>query len=356
MFISRRRRLLKSEKKWFKPLRVFLIAFILFFLTSFFVFKVYPYQMVKITYGLGFSDGQYDYVLDEVLPGVSSKEMHWETFVNDILYSITSVDSRNPTFIVANELNLAWAKSAAVGFFFPAPIEEEGGEEDFYLPGQEKELEEWFKVHDNDFPPIQLNGEPMILIYNTHNAESYKPSDGSSRLEGKNGGVVSISKKLAYCLESKYSIKTIQSDVIHDYPDWTKSYLNSMKTATQLLKEYQSVQVVLDIHRDAGLEKRSDTTVKIGNKTYAKIMIVIGTEHPQWQKNLVFAEKIAAKANEKYPGLIKTIRLHKERRYNQHLHPQALLLEFGSDLNTREDAENSAELFSEVLANVLKNQ
>jgi stage II sporulation protein P len=83
-------------------------------------------------------------------------------------------------------------------------------------------------------------------------------------------------------------------------------------------------------------------------------MIVIGTEHEHWQDNLAFAEKLEAKANKQYPGLIKSIRVRKDRRYNQHLHPRALLLEFGSDLNTQEDATNSAVVLAEIISDLVK--
>ncbi len=295
-------------------------------------------------------------VFAHVLPGRGIKEAGFDGYVHLIVNAITGIDSFNPALIIANELNFPNVeKAVAANYLYPSYIqEEEGGEEDFYLPEQE-ELDDWISAPDPDFPPVDLTGEPMVIIYNTHNAETYKPSDGTSRLEGKNGGVAAVSKEVVRVLENKCGIKTVYSDVIHDYPDFTKSYINSMKTAKQLITKYPKAQVVLDIHRDAGLEKRSDTTVKINGKECAKVMIVIGTEHPRWKENLAFAEKIVKRADECYPGLIKTIRLHKNRRYNQHLHPHALLLEMGSDLNTREDALLSAQYIAEVIGYVLKN-
>jgi stage II sporulation protein P len=237
-----------------------------------------------------------------------------------------------------------------------APVEEEGGEEDFYLPEDNKEeLDEWYVIPEEEIPPVQLNGEPMVLIYNTHNAESYKPTQGVSKMDGKNGGVAAVSKTVTGLLASKYSIKTEYSEAIHDYPDWTKSYVNSMHTVKNYLKKYQKLQAVIDIHRDAGLQTRGDTLVKINGMQCAKVMIVIGAEHPRWKQNLAFAQKIESKANQLYPGLIKSIRLRKDRRYNQNLHPRAILLEFGSDLNKQEDAVNSAKLMADVLAAVLKS-
>ncbi len=302
---------------------------------------------------------QYNYenVLAEGLPGLYS-QTDFASYFNTLLQAITSIDSRNPASIIGYELNFSgWAYAAAVPSLAYVPTEEEfSGEEDYYLPGQDVQMEEWICIPEDEFPPAQLNGEPMVLVYNTHNAETYKPTDGVSKMEGKNGGIVKASNVFKQALESRHALKTIHSEAIHDYPDYTKSYINSLRTVQQILKKYPNIQVVLDIHRDAGLKKREDTLVKIGGKSCAKVLIVVGTENPNYKQNLAFAEKVAAKADEMYPGLIKSIRLAHERRYNQHLHPRALLLELGSDLNTQEDANNSAALMADVIAAVLKNE
>lgn len=272
----------------------------------------------------------------------------WGNLIARGIRALTGVDSGDTYVLLCEELNL----SSTTPVF--SIKEEEGGEEDYFLPELEKELEEWIITPEDEFPPVQINGDPMVLIYTTHNAESYKPSQKASKLEGKNGGVAAVSNMIAKALESKHAIKTIYSDVIHDYPDFTKSYLNSLQTVKNFLQEYPKLQVVLDIHRDAGLSSREDTLVKIQGKNCAKVMIVVGTEHPRYQQNLVFAQKLEKKANELYPGLIKCVRLFKDRRYNQNLHTRALLLEFGSDLNKEEEALESAKLMADVLAGVLK--
>ncbi|QNB46174.1 hypothetical protein BR63_07515 [Thermanaerosceptrum fracticalcis] len=315
----------------------------------------------KIYHVIGLEDLDHRKILHEGLP-VGSLAMQnsdflgeWDNFFHHIMLAITGVDSRNPALIMGRELSFSSLPGNAAVTALDTTIDE-NGEEDFYLPGQDDNLDDWVPIPDTEFPPVQLNGEPMILIYNTHNAESYRPSEGLSRQEGKNGGVVTVSKTLAQAIESKHKIKTLTTDIIHDYPDWTKSYINSMRTVQALLKQNSKIQTVIDIHRDAGLQSRSSTLTRINKKDCAKVLIVVGTEHPRWKENLAFAEKIEKKANEMYPDLIKGIRLAKGRRYNQHLHPRALLLEFGSDLNTLDDAKNSAKLMADVIAEVLKGK
>jgi len=355
MFFSRRK-LFKVRYKWVKPSTMLAISFLLLFLLVIPVLSGDYDELKKMYNWAGLQEDNTELLLAEMLPGCKTEVRYkgdWEGILKRLIAVITGVSSSEPAAILGGELNLIWY-STALGFVSDPRIIEEGGEEDFYLPGQDESLDDWIAVPLDEFPPVQLNGEPMVLVYNTHNAESYKPSDGTDRMEGKNGGVAAVSKTLTQALESKYGLRTIYCDAIHDYPDWTKSYINSMYSVQQLLKKYTKIQMVIDIHRDAGLNSRSDTLVRIGNKNYAKVMIVVGTEHPRWKENLAFAEKVEAKANKLYPGLIKCTRVLEDRRYNQHLHPRALLLEFGSDLNTREDATNSAVLMAEIIAATLK--
>lgn len=338
-----------------KPVRrLIFFCLVLFLCTQVVMFLSEPGNLPGILAINGLDEKNYESILAEVLPGKTSGQVNnLGILLNNIVFLLTSIEPGNPSDILGSELclgNIIPGTLAALA----QPEIQEGGEEDFYLPGQDQNLEDWISIPEDEFPPVQLDGEPMLLIYNTHNAETYKPTDGVSRLEGKNGGVADVSSILTKALESKHHLKTVYSNVIHDYPDFAKSYINSMRTVQQVLKKYNKIQVVLDIHRDAGLNSRADTLAKINGKNCAKVMIVVGTEHPNWKQNLAFAQKIAATADKMYPGLIKSVRPLKDRRYNQHLHPHALLLEFGSDLNTREDSTNSAVLMADVLAAVLK--
>lgn len=349
-----KRPIMFSNKSGKFRVKIILRGFILLFLFFLVLNILVPTRLIALNPLAGLRENDYSEVLAEGLPGLGQNNNLLSIF-SSVLQLVTNIDSRSPASILDYELNLGgWSQAALVSLAYVPTEEDYDREEDFYLPGQETELEEWINIPENEFPSVQLNGEPVFLIYTTHNAETYKPSDGVSKVEGKNGGVAKVSKTLAQALESQHSLKTVYSDAIHDYPDFTKSYLNSLRTVQQVLKKHPSIQVVLDIHRDAGLKSRKDTLVKIGNKNCAKILIIVGTEHPNYKKNLAFAEKLAAQADKMYPGLIKSIRLAQDRRYNQNLHQKALLLEFGSDLNSQEDANNSAVLMADVLAALIK--
>ncbi|WP_406677949.1 stage II sporulation protein P [Moorella sp. ACPs] len=198
-------------------------------------------------------------------------------------------------------------------------------------------------------------GNPLVAIYNTHNAESYQPSEGQAKFPGKNGGVSQVAAVLAETLSKDYGVPVVRSTTIHDYPDFTRSYANSEKTLKRMLAENPSVLVALDIHRNAGLP--APPVVEINNQKVAQVLIIVGSnarlEHPNWRQNEAFAQRVAKKMDEFYPGLCLGVRVQ-EGRYNQHLLPRALLLEIGSDNNTLEEAERSARLVARVLATVVE--
>jgi stage II sporulation protein P len=54
-----------------------------------------------------------------------------------------------------------------------------------------------------------------------------------------------------------------------------------------------------------------------------------------------------------YPGLMRPTQVRRDARYNQHLHPNSLLIEIGSVENTLEEALLAAELLANVLAEAL---
>lgn len=197
----------------------------------------------------------------------------------------------------------------------------------------------------------------LVGIYTSHNAETYKPTDGVERLPGENGGVSKVAKVLSETLEKEYGIATAFSDTIHDYPRWGASYGNSEKTAKKMLQKYPSIEVLIDVHRDAGIGKRKTTVIQ--GKRAARILVIVGTdkrwEHPNWRENLAFANRLAAAMEKLYPGLADGVRAQ-SGRYNQHLHSHAILVEIGSVENSLEEAQTSARLFARVLAEVLNQE
>lgn len=208
--------------------------------------------------------------------------------------------------------------------------------------------------------------KPCILIYHTHTTEGYEMLDlgwyakeYNSRTEDTSKNMVRVGDELTRVLEEAgYS-------VIHDRNIYDKSYngaySRSRVSVEKYLKEYPSIKITLDVHRDA-IQYTDGTkckpTAEINGKKAAQIMIISGCEgdgvenFPSWKDNLAFATHLQSQAEEMYPELMRPI-FFCNRKYNMDVTPCSLLLEFGTDANTLEEAVYSAQLIGDAIAKLL---
>jgi len=215
--------------------------------------------------------------------------------------------------------------------------------------------------NENEFPtppPPTVPGakEVIVGIYNTHNSESYAGNGGPDRVQGENGDIVSVGATLKEALEQN-GVGTVHELKIHDAVDFMKAYSKSVVTATQMTKDYPSMKVLLDIHRDGLPPGFPKSTVMVKDREACKVLVVIGKMNPHWQKNEELAMELMAIGEKKYPGLFKpNITYAANARYNQHLSNGGLLLEFGSQYNTLDEANRAAEALAEILAEWLEKE
>lgn len=207
---------------------------------------------------------------------------------------------------------------------------------------------------EEDVPPEPVEPQKTsVLIYCTHTSESY---DGEADEEGR-GEVLTVAHHLADTLAKEYGIGAVVSDTVHDSPDWYQSYSNSKATASKLIEQYPDAELVIDLHRDAGVSKENSTT-HIDGKAAATLLLVVGSnvnlKHPHWEENWETAKALGACIDDAEPSLLRGIRVQKGR-YNQHLSTNCVLLEVGTDLNTLSEAEHSSEIVAEAISEYLKN-
>lgn len=203
-------------------------------------------------------------------------------------------------------------------------------------------------------PTAILSDDCLVAVYNTHTGETYSLTDGVERLDGRKGGVVTVAAALQEELESKYGIKTARSERIND-ADYNTAYLESEKTARELLKANPKTMVILDIHRDSE-KTREQSVVKINGQDMAPLLFIVGSDarrpFPNWRQNYAFAQELSNKINDMYPGLSLGVRVY-DGLYNQSLHPHALLVEVGTTKNSTEEAARTARLLASALAEIL---
>ncbi len=217
--------------------------------------------------------------------------------------------------------------------------------------------------------PLQLDfsrGEPQVLIIHTHASEAYTPEPGweyepsdTLRTEDIEHNVVRVGQEMADALEA-LGIGVLHDTEIRDYPTYNGSYTRTLTVIEEYLAEYPSIQIVVDVHRDAA-ENADGSPVAVSctadGEAAAQLMLVMGTDvgglaHPNWQENLALAVRVQALLNRDYPELCRPIDLRAER-FNQHATYGSLLVEVGASGNTLAEALVSARLFAGALAEII---
>ncbi|MBR6045622.1 MAG: stage II sporulation protein P [Ruminococcus sp.] len=219
------------------------------------------------------------------------------------------------------------------------------------------------------FSMAYTEGEPLVLIYHTHTTESYEPADRDfydssfkSRTTDPEKSVCEVGERICRELE-KAGIPYIHDTLVHDLPSYNAAYDSSRKTVKELLAQYPSIKIVLDIHRDA--IQRSDgtrlsPTAEIDGRDAAQIMIISGCDDgtmgmPEHLKNFRFAAALQGELESRYPGLTRPI-LFDYRHYNQDLTTGSLLIEVGSHGNSLEQAFYAGELIGRGLAEMIRER
>ncbi|WIV10676.1 stage II sporulation protein P [Proteiniborus sp. MB09-C3] len=233
----------------------------------------------------------------------------------------------------------------------------------------DQELELMGKKHEDKLyiePPksVSLDHEnPYILIYHTHGTEAYLPINTDRfHTEKREYNVLAVGETIAKVLEEKgHKLKWV--DVYHDIPSYNDSYTNSLSTVKEELNKNKSIKVILDIHRDgiettvpAALSKAEKAArVTIDGKSVATFSLVIGPNNPNKEHLIKFANYIRHTSESMYPGLFKGIIIKPTGKFNQYVSDYCALIEVGSNLNTIDEAKESAKCIGEILHKVLED-
>lgn len=214
---------------------------------------------------------------------------------------------------------------------------------------------------------LDFSGDgPKILILHTHATEAYTQEPGweyeessEYRTLNTDRSVVQVGRVLTETLES-YGIEVIHDETLNDYPSYNGSYAAALERIQGWLDQYPSIQMVIDVHRDAVADASGNAvalSATENGESCARVMLVVGTDqgglsHPNWQENLANALKLQSVLAGTYPGLCRSLDLRTER-FNQHMTPGSILVEVGSNGNTLQQAMRSAKLLGAGLASMI---
>lgn len=207
---------------------------------------------------------------------------------------------------------------------------------------------------------------PQVLILHTHTTEPYMTYDAGyynavdrTRTKDHTKTVCAVGEAIKMSLAAA-GIAAIHDTTVHDSPVYSGAYTRSAVTAQKYLKQYPTIKVVLDIHRDAVMENGAmvKPTATVDGKKAAQMMLITGVvdttalPHPQWRDNLTFAARLQQALDGVSPDLMRPLQTVASR-YNQHLSPGWVLVEVGSEGNTVAEAVYSGQILGRTVAKLL---
>ena len=213
---------------------------------------------------------------------------------------------------------------------------------------------------------VDLGEGPQILIVHSHGSEAYSQNDGDAYEESDpyrttdcTHNVVKVGEEMATVFRA-HGFQVIHDTTLFDYPSYNEAYDRSKAAVEQWLEKYPTIQVVLDVHRDA-LEGSNGEIYKMvsteAGEKVAQVMLVIGSsgggaDFPRWKDNLAFAVFLQRSLVRGYTSLARPIVL-RNSRYNQQLRPGSILVEVGGHGNTLTEAIAGARLWADNVARTL---
>lgn len=184
-----------------------------------------------------------------------------------------------------------------------------------------------------------------VHIYNTHQGEEY---DGFDVRQGASYLKECLTELGYYCDVEENDFENYKN--VHHIA-YNKSYTVSKMYLDQAVSQNGNYDLIIDFHRDSVDKKYS--TVTVNDKSYAKIMFVVGQSSGKYENVNALCETLSAKANEYVEGITRGIMV-KKSHYNQGFYDNTILIEFGGQSNTKEEVQNTIQIVSLVLKDYLQ--
>lgn len=196
---------------------------------------------------------------------------------------------------------------------------------------------------------------PQILIFHTHSKEAF----ADSLKEDPDTSIVGMGEYLGELLTDRYGFQVLHVTDCFD-EDRDRAYAKALPVIEKVLAENPSIQLVIDLHRDA-LPEQMKSIVTLDGRPTAQIMFFNGLSRTKrsgelaylYNKNLkdelALSFRMQLAAEEYYPGFARKIYL-KGYRYNMHLKDKYLLVELGAQNNTVEEARNACEPLAHLIS------
>lgn len=191
------------------------------------------------------------------------------------------------------------------------------------------------------------NNVPIVYIFNTHQTEEY-----AKNVYNITPTVVTASSILAdelnnFGISSFVETKDVIKEVKKRGYDYTGTYTVSFEYLKSRKKEFPSLEYYFDVHRDS--ITGSSARVKIGDKSYASIMFLVGANYEGYEKHIDNINIMKSYLDKNYPGLVRNTYIQKKSSFNQEYSQKMFLIEIGGPDNTLEEVYNSTKALAESI-------
>jgi stage II sporulation protein P len=208
-----------------------------------------------------------------------------------------------------------------------------------------------------------------ILIYHTHTYEAYEQDPASAyrqtekwRTADQTHNVVAVGRALAASLRA-LGLEVVHDETAFEPPNLDDAYDRSLAMLEARSSAGEAYDLYIDLHRDAVASSSSiRQTVTIGGEEVARFMVLVGqgttggyTVKPDWEANLVLANRITAGLNAQCEGLARDVKI-KTGRFNQHVSDCCVLIECGMHINTLEQVLRGVPYLAQAIADALQNE
>ena len=214
-------------------------------------------------------------------------------------------------------------------------------------------------------PPPAWVGK-RVLIYHTHTWEAYEQVQDAPyretekwRTKDNTCNVVAVGDALAAAMTA-LGLTVVHDTTAFEPPNLDDAYARSLTMLEARASAGEHYDLYIDLHRDAlAATSTIRRTVEIGGLECARFMVLVGKgttggyeQKPDWEANLLIAQRITSGLNGQQEGLARDIKI-KTGRFNQHVAPCCVLIECGVNTNTLEQVLNGVPYLAQAIADAL---
>lgn len=207
-----------------------------------------------------------------------------------------------------------------------------------------------------------------ILIYHTHTWEAYRQTDDRYqetekwRTKDERYNVVAVGEALSSALTA-LGFTVVHDTTAFEPPKLADAYARSLTMLEQRTAAGETYDLYIDLHRDAiSASSTIRRIVVIGGENVARFMVLVGKgttggyqEKPDFEANLHIAQLITANLEKQGEGLSRDIKI-RTGRFNQHIAPQCVLIECGTNENTLEEVLRGMPYLAQAIADAMEER